>query len=369
VSIISNFVRLGDYVRVRTGKLDANASSPNGAYPFFTCSQQPLRISSFSYDCECVLVAGNGDLNIKYYAGKFDAYQRTYIIEALDNTKLHVRYLFYFLARYVERLRAMSIGGVIKYIKLDYLTEAKIPLPDVQEQRRIAEVLDRAEGLRAKRRATLAQLDILTQSIFLDLFGDPATNPKGFPVATIGEIGTVITGNTPSREKPEYFGTAIEWIKSDNINTPHYYLTQATEGLSEMGKSVARTAPPNSILVTCIAGSPDCIGNAAMTDREVAFNQQINALVPHKAEPHFIYAQLRVGKRLIRKASTDGMKDMVTKSRFEKILLPSPPIALQHDFARQIVAVEKAKAKNGVFVSGLDSLFSSLQHRAFRGEL
>ena len=72
--------KLGEIINVRTGKLDANASSEDGQYPFFTCSREPLRISSYSYDCECVLVAGNGDPNVKYYNGKFDAYQRTYII-------------------------------------------------------------------------------------------------------------------------------------------------------------------------------------------------------------------------------------------------------------------------------------------------
>lgn len=70
-------VRLGDYVDIKTGKLDANASSEDGSYMFFTCSREPLRIKNYSYDCECVLVAGNGDLNVKYYQGKFDAYQRT----------------------------------------------------------------------------------------------------------------------------------------------------------------------------------------------------------------------------------------------------------------------------------------------------
>lgn len=121
--------RLGDFVRVRTGKLDANASSEDAEYPFFTCSEEPLRIASFSYDCECVLVAGNGDLNVKYYNGKFDAYQRTYIIESTNRQALDVRYLFHFMSVYVEQLRAMSVGGVIKYIKLGYLTDAKIPLP------------------------------------------------------------------------------------------------------------------------------------------------------------------------------------------------------------------------------------------------
>ena len=101
---------LGDFVTIKTGKLDANASSTYGEYPFFTCSSEPLRISSFSYDCKCVLVAGNGDLNVKYYDGKFDAYQRTYIIESRDEATLDTRYLYWFLSKYVEKLRELSIG-------------------------------------------------------------------------------------------------------------------------------------------------------------------------------------------------------------------------------------------------------------------
>ena len=98
-------VKLGEYVKIRTGKLDANASSENGQYPFFTCSVTPLKIDTYSYDCECVLVAGNGDLNVKYYNGKFDAYQRTYIIESKDKEILTVPYLYSFLDKYVETLR------------------------------------------------------------------------------------------------------------------------------------------------------------------------------------------------------------------------------------------------------------------------
>ena len=73
------YKKLGEFTSIRTGKLDANAADVNGAYPFFTCSKEPLSINSYSYDCECLLVAGNGELNVKYYNGKFDAYQRTFL--------------------------------------------------------------------------------------------------------------------------------------------------------------------------------------------------------------------------------------------------------------------------------------------------
>jgi type I restriction enzyme, S subunit len=97
----------------------------------------------------------------------------------------------------------------------------RIPAPPaLPEQRRIAAVLDRAEALKLRRQTTLEELDNLGRSLFLELFGDPVVNPKGWPLLAIAEIGTVITGNSPSRAHPEYFGNSIEWIKSDNINTP-----------------------------------------------------------------------------------------------------------------------------------------------------
>ena len=109
------YVKLGEISKIKTGKLDAKASSKNGKYPFFTCSKEPLNIDTYSYECECILVAGNGDLNVKYYNGKFDAYQRTYIIEPSNKT-FKAKYLYYFLDKYLEVLRKQSIGGVIKYI-------------------------------------------------------------------------------------------------------------------------------------------------------------------------------------------------------------------------------------------------------------
>ena len=140
-------VKIGDLTKIRTGKLDANASSEDGQYPFFTCSREPLKISSYSYDCECVLVAGNGDLNVKYYNGKFDAYQRTYIIEDNSDGKLYMPYLYYFMEGYIEELRKQAIGGVIKYIKLGNLTDALIELPSFNKQKEVVNILEKSKKI------------------------------------------------------------------------------------------------------------------------------------------------------------------------------------------------------------------------------
>lgn len=186
--------RLGPYVNIKTGKLDANASSENGKYPFFTCSVNNLWIDNFAYDCECVLIAGNGDLNVKYYEGKFNAYQRTYIVESNDKNILDVKYLYYFMSKYIDILRSNSIGGVIKYIKLGDLTEAFIPIPSLENQKKIAEVLDKAQGLINSRKEQIRLMDKLIQSIFYEMFGDSATNSKGWEVVKMSSLGAFKNG-------------------------------------------------------------------------------------------------------------------------------------------------------------------------------
>ena len=255
-------------------------------------------------------------------------------------------------------------------VPADFFASLQIPLPPLDEQKRIAGILDAADALRAKRREALAQLDTLLQSTFLDMFGDPVTNPMGWETYALGEVGEVITGNTPSRKRPEYYGDDIEWIKSDNINDPSFVLTEAVERLSVTGRAVARTIPRGSILVTCIAGSPSCIGNAAIADREVAFNQQINAFVPgERIALWFAFGVFWVGKRLVQSASTSSMKGMVSKSAFSAISIPIPPTSLQSRFAAIVESAEHQKASQRAHLAELDTLFASLQSRAFRGDL
>ena len=208
-------VRLGDYVRIRTGKLDANAADQNGKYPFFTCSIVPLCINTYSYDCECVLVAGNGDLNVKYYNDKFDAYQRTYIVESLDNKLLSVPYLYRFMDKYIETLRSISIGGVIKYIKLGNLTEASINLPTIPKQNEIVDVLSVVDNLIKEVEQQLVDLDILVKSRFVEMFGDLNSNEKNWGKESLKHHAKVIVGY-PFKSK-DYTETGIRIVGGYNL--------------------------------------------------------------------------------------------------------------------------------------------------------
>ena len=174
------YKKIGNICNITTGKLDANAANEDGLYPFFTCSRIPLSINTYAYDCECILIAGNGDLNVKYYKGKFNAYQRTYILQLKNDVNgVEMRYIFAFFNLYIEELRRKSIGGIIKYIKLGDLTNALLPLPDITTQLSIVSELDKINELIRLKQEQLKDYDNLAQSIFYEMFGDPVENEKG----------------------------------------------------------------------------------------------------------------------------------------------------------------------------------------------
>lgn len=280
------------------------------------------------------------------------------------------RYLAYALQFFTPDIACLAGSTTFKEVSRSSLRGFKIPVPPISEQHRMVELLDEADRLRRLRSEADAKAARIMPSLFLKMFGDPATNPMGWNVRRIGNLGKVQTGNTPPRAKLEYYGDAIEWIKSDNLNTPSHYVSKASERLSEQGRRVARTTPAFSTLVTCIAGSPGCIGNAALCTTEVAFNQQINAIAPNDGvDPMFLYAQTVVGKKLIQAASTGAMKGMVNKSRFEEIPFLNPPPDLQALFGRlctdALASIELAMSAG----NKIELLLSVLLQNAFSGQL
>ena len=137
-------VKLGQLTNIKTGRLDVNAENPNGKYPFFTCSKNHTYIDEYAFDGESVLVAGNGDLNVKYYNGKFNAYQRTYV---LDSFVQNIQYIKYFLDKNLyERIRNEKKEGNTPYIVLGTLKEMVIAVPNLMEQTKISNFLNNIDN-------------------------------------------------------------------------------------------------------------------------------------------------------------------------------------------------------------------------------
>ena len=355
--------RLGDYVRIRTGKLDANASSENGQYPFFTCAVEPLRIDSYSYDCECVLVAGNGDLNVKYYNGKFDAYQRTYIIESLDKTVLAVPYLYRFLDKYVETLRQQAIGGVIKYIKLGNLTEAEIPIPTVEEQSEIVIKLNKVNELIALRKEQLAKLDQLVKSRFIELFGGTTDAEK----VTMADICKIITDGT--HQPPKFVSEGIPFLFVSNIvtNEIHYDAQKFISG-ETYAELIKRTPIAIGDILLSTVGS---YGHPAVvkTEKPFCFQRHIAYLKPNADIVDSEYLRGAILSADVQRQIDEGVKGIAQKtlnlSEIRKIKLPLPPIEQQKQFAAFVEQTDKSKLAIQQSLDKLETLKKSLMQEYF----
>ena len=357
--------RLGDYVKIKTGKLDANASSENGQYPFFTCSVEPLKIDTYSYDCECVLVAGNGDLNVKYYKGKFDAYQRTYIIESKDKNVLSVPYLYCFLDGYVEELRKQSIGGVIKYIKLGNLTEAQITVRSIDEQNEVVANIKKVNDLITYRKQQLAKLDELVKSRFIEMFGG-VHDSKIYPYKVVKELTDVVSGGTPSRDISEYWeeGT-IPWVKTTELQ--NNIVTEVEEYITEQGlsNSSAKIVPSGTVLIA-MYGQGKTRGMTAYLGIEACTNQACACILPSaKINQTFLWQFFILSYDNLRDMAKGGNQPNLNGNMIKNYPVLCPPRELQEQFATFVEQTDKSKFEIQKSLEKLETLKKALMQKYF----
>lgn len=277
------------------------------------------------------------------------------------------KYGYYFSLTLASKLKQIANSAVVPIVNKTTFSNLDFILVSLGKQKKIAKILDEADALRQKRKQTIELLDNYLKSVFLDIFGNPVVNTKGWDKETLKFFGEIITGNTPPRNNDNnYSSNFIEWIKTDNIVEGKIYLTKASEYLSESGLNRARFVNPGAVLMACIAGSIASIGRVAITDRKVSFNQQINAIQPNKkVNSLFLYWLFRISRSYVQSHATKGMKRILTKGEFEKITMILPPIKLQIEFAKVVLNAENLKQKMLLQSQELDIQFQALMQKYF----
>lgn len=290
--------------------------------------------------------------------------------------KADVRYLLHFLRQgHIRRDGEKKMTGSAgqRRVPAHFLADLNVPLPPLREQRRIADVLDRADELRAKRRAALAQLDTLTQSIFLDMFGDPATNPKRWPTVEFSQICERVTVGIVVRPASYYVPNGIPALRSLNIK-PGKIVMEDLVYFSEVDNEtrLAKTKLKAGDIVLVRSGQP---GTAACVPAELHGVNAIDLLIatpsPERCETTFLcsFFNSAGGRGLVSSSQRGQVQKHLNVSSLNKALIPLPPVEMQHQFARRVAAVEKLKSVHRASLAQLDALFASLEHRAFQGEL
>ena len=261
------------------------------------------------------------------------------------SSELDQQYLYYYLksTATLYRIKNVATGSVRDNLRLSMLYDFMIELPEFDEQRKIVKKLNLLSNLIKLRDSQLSALDELVKARFVEMFGEPRSNPSGFDKKPLKSTCKVITGNTPSRSESENYGDFIEWIKTDNIIAGLLNPTSAVEKLSEEGAKRGKIVHKGAILMACIAGSVASIGRVCVTDRTVAFNQQINAIVSEKYNIIFLYILLQMSKDYLVEDVNLSLKGILSKSKLEDKEFIIPPLPLQNDFAAFVERVDQQK--------------------------
>lgn len=339
-----------------------------GNYPYYGANGIQDYVADYIFDDELVLLAEDGgnfgskERPIAYrVSGKCWVNNHAHVLK--PKAGLDVDYLCYSLMFY-------NTDGLVNGATRQKLTQAtmrkmQIPERKIEEQNKIVKTLNKAKSIITHIRTQLEKLDLLVKARFVEMFGDPELNPYNFEVEKLKNTCDVMTGNTPSRAKPEYYGDYIEWIKTDNIIPNLLYPTKAVECLSKSGSKIGRIVDSNSILMVCIAGSISSIGRVCITNRKIAFNQQINAISSDKYDILFLYILLKLSKTYLVSEINMSLKGILSKSKLEEKEFIVPPIELQTQFADFVKQVDKSKVVLQSELEKTQTLFDSLMQEYF----
>ncbi len=348
--------RLGEVVEFLDSKRRPITESDRraGPYPYYGANGLQGTIDDYIFDEPLVLLAEDGghfgepERGIAYrISGKTWVNNHAHVLR--PTSEIDLAYLCRVLENY--DVTPFVTGTTRGKLTKAGASEIVIPLPPLAEQRRIAEVLDRAEALRVKRRAALAQLDSLTQSLFLDLFGDPVSNPRKWPEENLETVFHFRTGKLDSNAavasgQYPFFTCSREDLRIDTFAFDCEALLLA--------------------------------GNNASADYSVKhykgkFNAYQRTYVITLRDEHnsYDYSRFVLEHRLteLKRISKGTNTKYLTLELLNRIRVPVPPIELQREFARRARVVEKLKTAQRASLGELDALFATLQHCAFRGEL
>lgn len=268
-----------------------------------------------------------------------------------DTKRVDAGYFAHFFRtpEYRRIVSSLAAGANINNLRNEHLDELLIPLPPLAEQRRIAAILDKADALRTKRREALAQLDTLTRSIFLDMFGDPATNPKRWPIRTFDET---VRDETSQAEKLQ---------RSD-------YLLEGRYPVVDQGQSVIagycnddQYLCPSELPVVVFGDHTRAVKLVRHPFVVGADGAKVLAPQPGVDAPFLSY--------LLRELPIPDLGYSRHMREVKRLSFPVPPINYQKEFAQRLAEAERHRAVQNRSGLELDALFASLQHRAFRGEL
>lgn len=249
------------------------------------------------------------------------------------------------------------------------LKKLQMRIPPLPEQKRIAAILDAADAYRQKTKALITKYEELTQSLFLEMFGDPVTNPMGWERIKLNSISKITSGSTPSRKNSENFNGTIPWVKTGEVNGKLIIDTEEKISQYALKTSSCKIYPVGSIIIA-MYGQGKTRGKVGLLGIEAATNQAC-AVIPTSDKINFLFLieHLKLCYQDLRGLGRGGNQPNLNTGLIKNYSVISPTNSLQNQFAERVQAIEQQKAQAQKSLEQAEMLFGTLLQRAFKGEL
>jgi len=360
--------KLGDIAKFKTGKLNSNAETPDGIYPFFTCSPETLKIDNHAFDEECLLLAGNnanGIFALKYFKGKFNAYQRTYIISIFDNCEY--KFLFYALKLQLNNLEYISHGTATKFLTLPILNSIPILLPPLPEQRAIASVLssldDKIDLLHRQNKT----LEAMAETLFRKWFVEEAK--EGWEEKSLLSFIDLVGGGTPKTAIAEYWDGNVPWLSGGDIATNHKsFILTAEKSITELGlnNSATKLLPKYATVIS----ARGTVGKYCLLGRSMTFSQSNYGILPRIPNCYFFsYLLINHIVEELQSSAYGSVFDTITTNTFRDIKISMPSAIVIFDFEKVTTPYFDKIILNKEQIYLLEHLRDTLLPRLMSGEV
>jgi type I restriction enzyme S subunit len=266
----------------------------------------------------------------------------------------------------------LAAGATVKNLNIDLVKGVTVPVPPIDDQRRIAAILDQADALRVQHRQALAELDKLAQAVFVEMFGDPIANPKGWPSQSLTEVCHTYSGGTPSKANTSFWEGSVPWFSAKDMKADDLFDSQDHISEAVTNNTSLKLLRPDTVVIV-VRGMilahtfPVCVLRVA-----AAINQDLKALIPKvPLDAQFLANCLRVqaGPVLERVSEAGHGTKRLDAEGLHQISVILPPPKEQADFAKRVKAIQSIQATHRAALAESDALFASLQQRAFTGTL
>ena len=283
---------------------------------------------------------------------------------------LFQKYLFYMLnSEFFERDAIFNSSGIAQLnLSTKWVSEYKIPLPPLDQQKKIAAILDVADAYRKKTKALIEKYDELAQSLFLNMFGDPVTNPKGWKVVNFSDVGKLDRGKSKHRPRnaPELLGGIHPLIQTGNLANCGVYLKEYTSTYSDIGLAQSKKWPSGTLCITIAAN----IAKTGILTFDACFPDSVVGFIPNqKTNNLYTLFWLSFLQKILEETAPESAQKNINLGILRALDFPLPPIELQNQFAERVQVIEAQKAQAQASLAQAEDLFNSLIQRAFKGEL